>query len=126
MVRNAGYLRQYHPDVMAALRNSDSKQLLHGHTVAHVIDQWGDIVEPIRVGHHAVIVHSLRHLFKAAVEVPDLHVRVYDLFPIEFGYDSNDPVHGGVRGTYIEEHLPGLYRTRGCFLCLRLVHTWSN
>jgi hypothetical protein len=41
------------------------------------------------------------------VEIADLHLGIHNPFSIELGDDSDDPVHGRVRGTDVDEHLPG-------------------
>ena len=106
VVRDPGDLRHDDADVVAALRDRHPQQLLHGHAVAHVVDERRDVVEPVGVGHDAVVVHRLRHLLEAAVEVADLDVDVDDLLAVELGDDSDDPVHGRMRGPDVEEHLP--------------------
>jgi hypothetical protein len=108
MVRDPGDLRENNPHVVAAFRNRDPKELLHGHAVAHVVDERGDVVEPVGVGDDAVVVYRLRHLLEATVEVADLHIGLVDPFPIELGYDPYDPVHSRVRGADVEKHIPGI------------------
>ena len=106
MVRDPGDFRNDDPDIVAALGNRDSEQLLHGHAVAHVIDKGRDVVEPVGIGDDAVVVHRLRHLLEAPVEIADLHIGVHNLLSIELGDDSNNPMHSRMRGTDVEEHLP--------------------
>ena len=90
---------------MTTLGDRDPEELLHRHAVAHVVDQWRHIVEPVGVRHDAVIVHCFSHLLETAVQVADLHFGVLDLLPVELGDDPDNPVHGGVRGTHVEKHV---------------------
>ncbi len=108
MVRDPGNLRENDPHVVAALRNRDPKELLHSHAVAHVVDERGDVVEPVGVRDDAVVVDRFRHLLEAAVEIADLHFGLLDSLPIELGYDPDDPVHRRVGGADVEKHIPRL------------------
>ena len=91
---------------MAALRNRDAQELLHGHAVAHVVDERRDVVEPVGVGDDAVVVDRFRHLLEAAVEVADLDVGVLDPLAVEPGHDPDDPVHRRMRRADVEKHVP--------------------
>ena len=100
--------REDDPHVVATLRHRDPEELLHGHAVAHVVDQRRDVVQPVGVRDDAVVVDRFRHLLEAAVEVADLHVGLLDLLPVELRHDPDDPVHGRVRGAHVEHHVPRL------------------
>ena len=100
-----GDLRHDHADVVAAVRDGHPQQLLHRHAVAHVVDERRDVVEPVGVRHDAVVVHRLGHLLEAAMQVADLDVDVDDPLAVERGDDPDDPVHGGMRGPDVEQHL---------------------
>ena len=113
VVGDPGDLRDDDADVVAALGHRDSQQLLHRHAVAHVVDERRDVVEPVGVGDDAVVVHGLRHLLEAAVEIADLDFGVHDLLAVELGDDADDPVHGRVRGADVEEHVPGFEFANG-------------
>ena len=108
MVRDPGNLREDDSDIVAALRHLDPQELLHGHAVAHIVDERRDVVEPVGVGDDAVVVDHFRHLLEAAVEVTDLHIRLLDQLPVQLGHDLDDPVHGRVRGADVEHHFPRL------------------
>ena len=108
VVRDPRDLRHNDPHVVATLWDRNSEKLLHGHAVAHVVDQRRHIVEPVRVRDDTVVVDGFRHLLETAVEITDLHVGLLDLLPVELGHDADDPVHGWVRGPDVEHHVPRL------------------
>src|SRR5262245_15286149 len=108
MVRDPGNLREDDPHVVATLRNRDPNELLHGHAVAHVVDERRNVVEPVGVGNDTVVVDRLRHFLKAAVEVADLHFSLLDALSVKLGLDPDDPMHGRVRGADVEKHISRL------------------
>ena len=91
---------------MATLRYRDPEEFLHGHAVAHVVDQRRDVVQPVGVRDDAVVIDHFRHLLEAAVQVADLRVDFLELLPVELGHDPDDPVHSRVRGANVEHHVP--------------------
>ena len=93
---------------MAALRNRDPHKLFDGHAVAHVVDERRNVIEPVGVRHHAVVVDVFGHLLEVAVKVPDLDFGMVDPFAVELRHNSDDPVHRRMRGTDVEKHVSRL------------------
>ena len=113
VIRNPGDLRHDHADVVAAVRDRHPQQLLHGHAVAHVVDERRDVVEAVGVGHDAVVVDRLGHLLEAAMQVANLDIDVDDPLPVERRDDPDDPVHRGMRRPDIQQHLARLHQFTG-------------
>ena len=75
--------------VMAALRHRDPEELLHGHAVAHVVDQRRDVVQPVGVRDDAVVIDHFRHL----LEVTNQEVMYLFLIDLLFLLHLYDKYH---------------------------------
>ena len=69
---DAGEFAADHADRLAARRQFPAHQLLDRERVGDVIRQRREIIQPVRVRHELVVLHVLRDLFIAAMEVTDI------------------------------------------------------
>jgi hypothetical protein len=96
VVADPGDLAHDHPDVLASLGDLDAEQLLHHRAVAEVVDERGDVVEPVGVGDRVVVRARLAVLLEGPVQVADLHVGLHHRLAVKLREDAHDAVHRGM------------------------------
>ncbi len=74
MIRDARNFTHDDTDILAAFSHLDVQQTLDGQAVAEVVDQGGDIVEPIRIGNDIIVRASLGFFLESPVQITDLDV----------------------------------------------------
>ena len=100
--RNAGQLTADHPDGLAAWRQFPAHQFFHRQRISHVVGQRGEVIEPVRVGHELVVLHVLRDLLVATVEITDIRVGLGNNLAVQLEHDAQHAVRRRVRRTHVD------------------------
>ena len=108
-----------HADRLAARRQFPAHQLLDGERVGDVVRERREVIQPVRVGDELVVLHVLRDLFVAAMQIADIRRRLGDHLAIQFEHQPQDAVRGRVRRAHVEDHLFAEIVAR-LRICLRL------
>ena len=86
-----------------------SEQFLDRQHVVHVVGQWREVIQSIRIRDELVVGHALGDLFIAAMQVAYVRFGLGDDFPVHLQPQSQDSVSGGVGGAHVQHHLFALH-----------------
>jgi hypothetical protein len=96
-------LHDEHPDGPRALRHLDAEQLLHGHAVAGLVEQRGQVVHPRDERRPLRPVAVLDVLLDAGVQVADDHPRLGHRLALEVEHQPQDAVRGRVLRPHVDD-----------------------
>src|SRR5713101_3607668 len=108
VIRKPGQLADEHADILTALRHLHVEEFFDGQHIAHIVDQRGDIIEPVSVGNHLRIGMALRLFFKGAMQVTDLCITIDHRLTVQFQGQVDDAMHRRVRRPHVQEHVARL------------------
>ena len=113
--RNARQLTADHADGLAARRQFPAHQFFHRQCVGHVVGQRREVIQPVRVRHELVVLHVLRDLLVAAVEVADVRIGLGNDLTVQLEHNAQHAVRRRVRGPHVDgQGLPEQFAFLAC------------
>ena len=108
-----------HADRLATWRQFPAHQFLDGERVGDVVREWGKVIQPVGIGNELVILHVLRDLFVAAMQIANIGRGLGHQLAIQLQHQPQDTVCRRVRGAHVDHHLFAEIVAR-LRICLRL------
>ena len=93
-----------HANRLSARRQFPAHQFFDRERVGDVVRERREIIQPVRVRHKLVVLHVLRDLFVAAMQVTDIRRRLGDYFAIQFEDEPQNAMRRRMRRPHVEDH----------------------
>ena len=119
MGRDARHFAADHADRLATRRQFPAHQFLDGERVGDVVRERREVIQPVRVGDELVVLHVLRDLFVAAMQIADIGRRLGDHLAIQLQDEPQNAMRRRMRRPHVEHHFFAEIVAR-LRICLRL------